>query len=81
MTLHHLRFPLLMIISHRGTEGETICGQIPMGNSTPRLLEAMDFPFFKSGNPEGAYEAIISSWELTQEKGKPSSVLLDIKYW
>ena len=39
------KFPLVIIISHRGTEGETICGQIPMGESTPRLLNAMDFHF------------------------------------
>ena len=24
-------FPLLMIMSHRGTNGENICGQVPMG--------------------------------------------------
>ena len=46
-------FPLIMIMSHRGTEGEPICGQVPMGESTPRILEAMDFKFFKPGNPEG----------------------------
>ena len=36
------KFPLLMIMSHRGTEGENICGQVPMGKSTPRILESMD---------------------------------------
>ena len=40
------KFPLLMIMSHRGTEGENICGQIPMGKSTPWILEAMNFNFF-----------------------------------
>ena len=74
-------FPLLMIMSHRGTEGENICGQIPMGQSTPRILEAMHFNFFKPGTPEGAYEDIKNSWELSLEEGKPVSVLLEIKYW
>lgn len=73
--------PLLMIMSHRGTEGESICGQVPMGESTPRLLEAMNFKFFKPGNPEGAYEDIKEAWELSVEDGKPVSVLLEIKYW
>ena len=73
--------PLLMIMSHRGTEGETICGQIPMGESTPRILEAMDFQFFRPGNPEGAYEDIKEAWDLSVEEGKPVSVLLEIKYW
>ena len=73
--------PLLMIMSHRGTEGESICGQVPMGESTPRLLEAMDFKFFKPGNHEGAYEDIKEAWDLSVEEGKPVSVLLEIKYW
>ncbi|MBQ6512459.1 sulfopyruvate decarboxylase subunit alpha [Methanobrevibacter sp.] len=74
-------FPLLMIMSHRGTDGETICGQVPMGESTPRILEAMDFRFFKPGNPEAAYEDIVTSWDLSQEEGKPVSILLEISYW
>ena len=74
-------FQLLMIMSHRGTEGENICGQVPMGQSTPRILEGMDFKFFKPGNPEGAYEDIIEAWDLSTEEGRPVSVLLEIKYW
>ena len=74
-------FPLLMIMSHRGTEGESICGQVPMGKSTPRKLEAMDYRFFKPGNPDGAYEDIIEAWDLSCEEGKPVSVLLEISYW
>ena len=70
------KFPLLMIMSHRGTEGENICGQVPMGESTPRILEAMDFKFFKPADPEAAYEDIKLSWDLSVEEGKPVSVLL-----
>ncbi|MBR4447935.1 sulfopyruvate decarboxylase subunit alpha [Methanobrevibacter sp.] len=73
--------PLLMIMSHRGTEGEPICGQVPMGESTPRILEAMDFKFFTPANPEAAYDDIRLSWELSEEEGKPVSILLEIKYW
>ena len=73
--------PLLMIMSHRGTEGENICGQVPMGNSTPKILEAMDFDFFKPSAPENAYDDIKSAWELSVKQGKPVSVLLEIKYW
>lgn len=77
--LYH--FPLIMIMSHRGTEGENICGQVPMGQSTPLILEAMDFHFFKPGTPEGAYEDIRNSWEFSENEGKPVSILLEIKYW
>lgn len=74
-------FPLLMIMSHRGTEGENICGQVPMGESTPLLLKAMDYKFFKPAHPEGAYEDVKEAWDLSKEEGKPVSVLLEIKYW
>ncbi len=74
-------FPLLMIMSHRGTEGENICGQVPMGQSTPRILEAMDFKFFKPENPQDAYENILNAWDLSTEDGRPVSILLEIKYW
>ena len=46
------KFPLLMIMSHRGTEGENICGQIPMGESTPLILEAMGYNFFNQLLPK-----------------------------
>ena len=74
-------FPLLMIMSHRGTEGENICGQVPMGQSTPKILEAMDFKFFKPENPQDAYENILNAWDLSTEDGRPVSILLEIKYW
>ena len=74
-------FPLIMIMSHRGTEGENICGQVPMGESTPNILEAMDFKYFKPSNPEAAYDDICNSWELSEEEGKPVSILLEISYW
>lgn len=79
MELYEL--PLLMIISHRGTEGENICGQIPMGKSTTKLLEAMDFKFFKPKNPQSAYIDVKEAWDLSNEEGKPVSVLFEIKYW
>jgi len=74
-------FPLLMIMSHRGTEGENICGQVPMGESTPLILEAMNFKFFKPATPDAAYVDVRNSWDLSVEEGKPVSILLEIKYW
>ena len=74
-------FPLLMIMSHRGTEGENICGQVPMGESTPKILGAMDFQYFTPKNSKKAYETIKRSWELSQNIGKPVSILLEISYW
>lgn len=74
-------FPLIMIMSHRGTEGEGICGQIPMGKSTSKILEAMEFNYYKPETKEEAYENVKNSWIESEKDGKPVSILLEIKYW
>lgn len=74
-------FPLLIIMSHRGSEGENDVSHVPIGESTPRILEAMDFKFFRPGNAEAGYNDVRLGWELSEEEGKPVSILLDNKYW
>lgn len=74
------KIPLIMIISHRGCEGEPIVGQIPMGNLTPRLLEVMDIARF-SPMPGMAEETIIQAWELASDQRRPVAVLLDLMFW
>ncbi|SFL56146.1 sulfopyruvate decarboxylase subunit alpha [Methanobrevibacter olleyae] len=74
-------FPLIMIISHRGTEGESICGQIPMGKSTTKLLDGMEYPYFKINNKKDTYNLVRKSWNLSCKKKKPISILIEINYW
>jgi sulfopyruvate decarboxylase subunit alpha len=72
--------PLLMIISHRGTVGETIVGQIPMGKLTPKLLEIMEIPYF-SPDPVKVEETITFAWGIANEKRRPVAILLDLNFW
>ncbi len=72
--------PLLMVISHRGGKGETIVGQVPMGRRTPRLLDAMEIPWFVP-SPAEAEEAVARAWEDAEAGGRPTAVLLDIEFW
>jgi len=72
--------PLLMIISHRGCEGETIAGQVPMGKLTPKLLDAMEVPYF-SPKPAGAEETVAQAWSLAASRKRPVAVLLDLQFW
>ncbi len=74
------KIPLLMIISHRGGEGETIVGQVPMGRLTPKLLDAMEIPKFSPTLAEGE-KIVAQAWDLAQARGTPTAVLLDITYW
>ena len=73
--------PLVMVMSHRGTEGEPIIGQVPMGKATPKVLEAMELKYFNPKTPEEAKKIIANSWKTTVEEKAPISILLDINYW
>lgn len=73
--------PLVMIMSHRGTEGEPIIGQVPMGVATPKILEAMDLQYFNPKTPIEANQIITDSWNISKSQKSPVSVLLDINYW
>ena len=73
--------PLVMIISHRGTKGEPIIGQVPMGIATPKILEAIDLKYFNPMTPEEATQTIASSWKLSKSGKRPVAVLLEISYW
>ncbi len=72
--------PLLMIISHRGCDGETIIGQVPMGRLTPTLLDAMEIPSFTPSLAEA--EAVVArAWDMAEVKRKPVAVLFDLLFW
>jgi sulfopyruvate decarboxylase subunit alpha len=72
--------PLLMIISQRGCEGETIAGQVPMGKLTPKLLNAMEIPSF-SPSLSSAEETVAQAWSLAATRKRPVAVLLDLQFW
>ena len=72
--------PLLMIISHRGGNGEPIIGQVPMGRFTVPLLDAMNISHFSPG-PEAAEETVACAWEKAAEERRPAAVLLDLDFW
>ncbi|WP_135605798.1 sulfopyruvate decarboxylase subunit alpha [Methanococcoides sp. NM1] len=72
--------PLLLIVSHRGVEGETICAQVPMGQLTTSLLDALDIPYVVP-TIDNVEETILHAWAIASEKGRPVAVLLEIGFW
>lgn len=74
------RIPLLMIVSQRGSRGETISGQIPMGRLTEPLLNTMDIPVF-TPRPAEAEAMVARAWSLASGKRTPVAVLLDLDFW
>jgi sulfopyruvate decarboxylase subunit alpha len=77
--LYHL--PILMVISHRGTEGEFMGAQVPMGNATPKVVEALQIPYYNPKTPEEAFETVKNAWKKSISDSTPVGILLDINYW
>ncbi len=44
--------PLLMLLSHRGSSGEKIAAQVPMGQATPKLLEVLGIEYLQIARKE-----------------------------
>ena len=72
--------PLLMVISHRGGRGEPIVGQVPMGQLTAPLLDAMQIPHFSPACGE-AEDVVNAAWHRAEADRKPAAVLLDLDFW
>lgn len=72
--------PLLIVISHRGGSGESIIGQVPMGQLTAPLLDAMQIPYL-SPDPGKGEEAVIECCTDAEKRKRPAAVLLDLQFW
>ena len=73
--------PLVMIISHRGTSGEPIIGQVPMGKATPKILDSLNLEYFKPCSCDEAYDITKNSFEISLLNKSPIAILLDIGFW
>ena len=72
--------PLLMVISHRGTEGERVVGQIPMGKATVPLLDAIGIEH-RSPIPEGSEDCVANAATDAFSERRPIALLFDLEYW
>lgn len=75
------QIPMLMIISHRGTAGEAICGQVPMGKATTKLLDSLDIMYEQIDNPNEVIEIIEKNEKLATISEEIIGLLFDINYW
>ncbi len=74
-------FPILMIISHRGTFGEGVYGQIPMSKATTKVLDSLDLTYQKIEDPNQSQEIVEKAWNLAKISEEPIALLFDISYW
>ena len=75
------KFPILMIISHRGTFGEGVYGQVPMSKATTKIFDSLNITYYKVDNPKESRKIVKQAWDLSLISEEPIALLFDINYW
>ncbi|MFX1257427.1 MAG: sulfopyruvate decarboxylase subunit alpha [Promethearchaeota archaeon] len=74
------KIPAIFIISHRGTEGEKIIAQIPMGQLMSKLLDCIEIKKYFINSFEKIKE-IRSAIEFSQSSKKSIAIILTRSLW
>jgi sulfopyruvate decarboxylase subunit alpha len=72
--------PLLLVVPHRGTEGEKIAAQVPMGRATVPLLDVLGIEHCCPAPVEGE-ENVLWAAERAYSSRRPVAVLLNLGFW
>src|SRR5947208_12248102 len=70
------RFPLLVLVTMRGEQGEFNPWQVPMGQTTARVLEAMGVAVRQAGEPDTVAAAVPAALRLAFAARGAAAVLI-----
>ena len=73
------RIPFVTIVSMRGEWGEFIPWQVPMGQGTPKVLEAMDVRVFRADYKQEVGETVDAAAKFAFNTRQSAAVLLSQK--
>ena len=76
----YYNLPLTMIISHRGSPGEKIGAQVPMGFAARPLLETIGIPTFNFSD-SAKVKDVADLVTYAQVAQRPIAALLDFQFW
>lgn len=76
----YFRIPVTMIISHRGSPGEPIGAQVPMGTTVERLLETLNIPTHRYSDPAEA-DRVGKLVKFAPVAEGPVAAILDYDFW
>lgn len=74
------RIPIVMLVTHRGSPGERIEAQVPMGRITPQLLQTLEIPTLSLSDPSRV-EEIEAMVRRAKEIESPVAILLDFAFF
>lgn len=76
----YYQLPITMIVSHRGSPGEPIGAQLPMGMAAKSLLETMGVPTFGYSNNADVGK-VVDLVNYARTAQRPVAALLDFDFW
>lgn len=76
----YYQLPITMMVSHRGSRGEPIGAQVPMGLAAKNLLETMGVPTFGFSD-SGEMDEVTSLVSYARTAQRPVAALLDFDFW
>jgi sulfopyruvate decarboxylase alpha subunit len=74
--IHECRFPLLMIVTMRGEWGETNPWQVPMGQSTPAVLEHAGVIVHRVDDAHQVSATVAAAAQFAFVSSRPVAVLI-----
>jgi len=77
---NYYRLPFLMVISHRGSPGEPIGAQVPMGTAVETLLQTINVPTYMFSDPKDT-KKIGQLVPFTDTAEGPVAAILDYDFW
>ena len=75
-TVRECRFPLLMLVTMRGQKGEFNPWQVPMGQATPAVLQAMGVVVQEANSAEAIVPAVDAAARLAFGSYQAVAVLI-----
>jgi len=78
--IKYYEIPLVFLISHRGSQGERIDAQIPMGESTEHLLKAIDIETHILASVDEIPQ-MRDQISASYQKGKSIAFLFPFSFW
>ena len=76
----YFRIPVTMLISHRGSPGEPIGAQVPMGTTVERLLLTLNIPTHMYSSPDDVNK-IANMVSFSNVAEGPVAAILDYDFW